>query len=890
MPTGKIGVYTRFFGIGQFSFAIYLSFLVNVLRHYRIHISQLSVIGAAKVSHFEILYRVHGFEPTVGLFRCFYVNSKNKGWMSFSKGQGNDTVCYTKPLDSLKSWNDQFFWVDAFAFPASFPWNTSKSMSKDPFPKSFNFNAEHYATLVAMPAPFYKYLEPFICLIGISQMDLLSFIRTADPTKVRVGERQRAEDEPKLLDTTVGRIVPLLPVTPACSKSELEDSVDKLFDKGGSDDQAKQGNSADGGQGVGIQFVSEAAEVVAEDVASLQPRRQKKRKTVSALQRLLAGAVLNPEVGIAALPTLPFVTSFVSATPEQEGEDQTDSVAGANLRTITAPQRFVISLDSITIQCYGHSSTYLPSLFGAGSSSAGGTDSAPGEFFDVSGSEFLIGGIRTVVDLDFDLQKVYVPQWSVTNGSCLDDGRVCREMLDEFAPPKFFASICRIERTDLHFFFTRLNVGAARQISLSTEVRMRVEYNIKEKRRLRSVVDEQTELLKVRDRDIENLKAQLLLKEAEAAKAIRLRAEASKFEAIEKSLQDEVRVLKDHNTTLEKEKSELDVKVADLVASVKVREQEAADLDAMVHKLETSSAVLQEKVTVYEDCMSQLEKFQDERMEVVYEKFNKLHADFIEMALHLEEKFYPHLLTTIAGRRWLLTYGMELVFAKCLNSPEYLSALGAAISKAIEKGMQDGPAIGITHGQEGRVLTDVAAFNPSAKSDYISALQDLQSVNFSLLADLKSNKDASLETLMDILRLDETLAERLGLNESQPHVDQLMVPVHHSPDQTVIGARALSLSLDVSHSRVQRIKENIANNRPALHDVFVPLAEPLSIVAFEDTGGTSGTAPDTTTAIVILTCCAPLFTISTMTTWLYRLRKCRQVMVRMLTLPNIEDC
>ncbi|GJY52610.1 hypothetical protein Tco_0443457 [Tanacetum coccineum] len=783
--------------------------------------SRLSVIGAAKVSHFEILCRVYGFEPTVGLFRCFYVNSKNKGWMSFSKRQGNDAVCYTKPLDSLKSWNDHFFWVDAFACLASFPWNTSKSVSKDPFPKSSQYNAEHYATLVAYPAPFHKYPKPFLCLVGISQMDLLSFIRTADPTKVRVGERQRAEDEPKLPDTTVGR---------------------------GSDDQAEQGDSASGGQGVGIQFVSEATEVVDEDVAPLQPRHQKKRKIVvvdagepshpakklrdghdastrpsvagkskSALQRLLAGAVLNPEVGIAALPTLPFVSSSVSATPEQEDsshhsganvvEAEVDSVVRYFAPVIATITTVTAMVNAATVS---KEAPIKPSLFGAGSSSAGRTDPAPGGFSDVSGSEFLIGGIRTVVDPDFDLQKVYVPQWSVTNGSRLDDGRVCREMLDEFAPPKFFASIRGMEHDQL---FTEFNVGAARQISLSAEMRMRVEYNIKEKRRLRSAVDEQTELLKVRDGEIENLKAQLLLKDAEAAEAIHLHAEASKFEAIEKSLQDEVRVLKDHNTTLEKEKSELDVKVADLVASVK-----NDNLVDQVHKLETSSARLQEKVTVYEDCMSQLEKFQDERMEVVYEKFNKLHADFIEMALHLEEKFYPHLLTTIAGRRWLLTYGMKLVVAKCLNSPEYLSALGAAIGKATEKGMQDGLAAGITHGQEGRVLTD-------------------------------SNKDASLEILMDSLRLDETLAKRLDLNESQPHVDQLMVHVHHSPDQTVIGARALSLSLDVSHSRVQRIKENIANNRPALRDVFVPLAKPLSIVALEGIGGTSSTAPDATTAL-----------------------------------------
>ncbi|GKG50854.1 hypothetical protein Tco_0538978, partial [Tanacetum coccineum] len=47
-------------------------------------------------------------------------------------------------------------------------------------------------------------------------------------------------------------------------------------------------------------------------------------------------------------------------------------------------------------------------------------------------------------------------------------------------------------------------------------------------------------------------------------------------------LQGEVRVLRDYNTTLEKKKSKLDVKVADLVASVNVKEQEAADLDVMV--------------------------------------------------------------------------------------------------------------------------------------------------------------------------------------------------------------------------------------------------------------------------------------------------------------------
>ncbi|GJZ90128.1 hypothetical protein Tco_0662055 [Tanacetum coccineum] len=398
----------------------------------------------------------------------------------------------------------------------------------------------------------------------------------------------------------------------------------------------------------------------------------------------------------------------------------------------------------------------------------------------------------------------------MTNGSRLDDGRVCHEMVDEFAPPKFFASVRGMEHDQL---FTEFNVGAAFQMSLSAEA----------------------ELLKVREGEIENLKAQLSLKEAEVVESIRLRAEASNFEVVEKSFQDEMNALKERNAILEKERNALDVKVTDLEASAVRKERELTDLnslitsvkshnDTIVHELEISSSGLQEKVTVYENCMEHLEKFQDDRMKVVGDKFDKLYTDFVEMALHLEEKFYPHLLTTIS----------------------------AAIGKAIEKGMQDGLSVGITHGKEGRVLTDVAAHNPFAEVDYISALQQLQNVNLPLLAELKSNKDASIEAVMDILRLENPLAEKLGLNELQPNVDQLMVPIHHSPNKVVIGATALSLALDVSSIRVQKIKENIANQRSALRDVFFPLAEPFSAVVLISMEGTSdivSTTADTTTAL-----------------------------------------
>nr|GFD53703.1 hypothetical protein [Tanacetum cinerariifolium] len=61
---------------------------------------------------------------------------------------------------------------------------------------------------------------------------------------MKIRERERAEEEARLLDSTVGRVVPLLPVAPTRSESESEASVKRLFDEGGN---ADQGNFAAGG-------------------------------------------------------------------------------------------------------------------------------------------------------------------------------------------------------------------------------------------------------------------------------------------------------------------------------------------------------------------------------------------------------------------------------------------------------------------------------------------------------------------------------------------------------------------------------------------------------------------------------------------------------------------
>ncbi|GJZ26669.1 hypothetical protein Tco_0570922 [Tanacetum coccineum] len=357
-------------------------------------------------------------------------------------------------------------------------------------------------------------------------------------------------------------------------------------------------------------------------------------KSRYAIKRLLAGAVLNAEVGVAAIPTLPFVTASVSSTPKHEGVDHIDSMAGPNLCANVAeaevnslvrsfaPMMTIVTTVTATIDptLVVKEKPVKHSMFFDDSSSAGGANPNNGVFLDLTDSDFLVSGIRIVIDPE--------------------------SMVDKFAPPKFFASVRGIEHDQL---FTEFNVGAARQMSLS-------------------------------------------VREAEAVEAICLRAEASNFEAIEKSLRDETDALRERNVILEKEQNALDVKVTELEAST------------------------------------------------------------------------------------------------------------------VNKGCE---------------LTNLNAQLTSVKSQ-----------NDNLV-----DRDASIEAVMSILRLEEPLADKLGLNELQPHVDQLMVPIHHSSDKVVIGATALSLALDVSSIRVKKIRENIANQRSALRDVFVPLAEPFSAAVLIGTEG-----------------------------------------------------
>ncbi|GJU32860.1 hypothetical protein Tco_1176449 [Tanacetum coccineum] len=781
MLIGKIDVYTRFFEYANFRIPL-STFLVNVLRHYRINLSQLSVIAAAKVSHFEILCRVRGIEPTVGLFRCFYVNSKNKGWKYFSKRLDSNVVCYTKPIDSLKRWNDHFFW------------ETVKKLKE-------------FLTMAIMVREEEK--ETVKTESGIYTHDKWT-------TQSNQSEDQRQEESTShKFHLTVHRGVRLILLDVIAERAQRpRKKREAVTDASGSSHPSKKlrgGYETSGGATSG--------------------------KSSSVLNELLASSMLNVEVGVAAVATLPLVTSSVSAMPEHENSSHHSSTnaSGAEgdfiIMFVVVPPvmtEVVVTSHAVNAPSVPETGTKVTSLVHA--SMFHDSDSMKTVKADDAGPFYFAKQDLSMGSRELNaetLHQVFVPQWNVLNDPLLDDYDVSREFVDHLAPPALFS---QIREMDYHHLFTEFNAGTARQACLNAKVRMRTEYCLSERKRLESECEKQADLLKAKADEVENLKAQLLLKETEAAEAARLSAQVSAAEATEKMHAAEIDALKQRN--------DLELKDLNVVVS-SLRSQKDGLVD-QVHALEITCSGLRDQLSGYERLKEQIEEFQDAQMNIVNDKVAKMDTDLLEMALHLEEKFYLHLLTTISGQRWLLTHGMKLAIVKCLNSQKYLSALGAAISRAIEKGMQDGLSSGIVHGKEGRSLADVAAYNPAAEADYNSALQRFREVDFPLLSELSSHKNASVEDIMNLLRLKGPLADALGMSDLQPNVDKLMLLVHRSKDQVVLGETSLSFALSVTHSRVERIRE-----RSALIGVWTPLVDPLSAENLVGAVGTSNSVPAT---------------------------------------------
>ncbi|GKB17581.1 hypothetical protein Tco_0851504 [Tanacetum coccineum] len=638
------------------------------------------------------------------------------------------------------------------------------------------------------------------------EMDLFAFIRHSDPTKVRVGERNLVDGELKLLKMTEGRTVALDPPATAVSGGNASEVV---VEKPQKKRKRKVIGDASGS--------ALPPKRLRDDHQSLPPRTG--GKSLTALRGMVPDGSIIPSDAMR-----PAVTASVTPTPDVE---TVDSVSGLNLRTRPPHVRYVVSSDSsLHSDSYSEAASLVRSVADAPVVTVAVTTTIDANVAAGSKAKDVLREIEHIGDsasagrIEADavsISKLKKP--SISSNSFYASQSLDTETLHRVYVPRW-----KLRAMDYDHLYSEFNVGAARQVCLGAEVRMRAEHTLEKKNELEDKRAGQANLLSERDTKIAHLKSLLSLKEAEATEAISLRGQLTALEAADASKSAELRALKEKDFALEGEKNALCERVEALESAA--ASKEVAKLTADLSGFQLSRDELNSKVASLEserDCLvtqrsslesafeffkGQVEKMQDEQVGVLIDRVAAIDSDLMEMALHMDAEFYPRYLTTIAGRRWLLNRGLKLVLSKCLSSPEYLSAMGEAIGRAIDKGMQDGLAA-------------------------------------------EAHKDASMADIMDLLRLESPTVETSEAHPPQPSLDELMILIHRLEDQVVIGETSLAFSLEVAHNRIQRLRGDATALRLSLTDSIQPLVEPLSSRVL--TGEASSSADVTVTTALATT-------------------------------------
>ncbi|GJT49460.1 receptor-like protein 7 [Tanacetum coccineum] len=551
-----------------------------------------------------------------------------------------------------------------------------------------------------------------------ADMGLLDFIKTADLQKVRALEVQKGDDQVTLLESTRHCFMPLVIPAAGGSGSVAATEIPAPTEKG--QESVAEENAylelADPDKGTAMARQSDE-EVVAEQPKKIKKKRLTKQSDVLPAKRLRTDH-----------PSLAF--------------DTEDTVAAT---TTSTKAKFAADVN--------------PDLAG------------PSQLEESEGSDDSFYELATLDPAE--AKRWYVPRWNITNDSLLDDGFSCRTLMDRVAPLTFFSALRSMDCDQL---YTEFNVGAVRQICLGSEVRSRAKHELELKEKLNAKYAARGKLLEKKDSEILRLKSQLAEKEAETAEVVRLRDQVSSLSGEKSALTAEVSALKvvitqkDHDISLVNsrathlESALNDAQVACTEAGTKITSL-SSERDRLVSEVSSLLAG-------FKDFKERMKVQQEEQAQELYNRVAELEAYVMDVSGRLEGEFYPTHLTLLAGKRWLLTHGIQLALLKCLKSSEYQGILGHTLGQAIDFGMQEGLEAGHEHGVAGRSLSAVDAYNPEvASAEYVNAVRAPEDAHFPLVHLFKSKKDVGIEEVLDCFLLDGPFAELSKAASLQPCIE-----------------------------------------------------------------------------------------------------------------------
>nr|GEU95874.1 hypothetical protein [Tanacetum cinerariifolium] len=163
-------------------------------------------------------------------------------------------------------------------------------------------------------------------------------------------------------------------------------------------------------------------------------------------------------------------------------------------------------------------------------------------------------------------------------------------------------------------------------------------------------------------------------------------------------------------------------------------------------------ASLKEQVSGEEKLKAAFEEFKRYEDERVKRRCAELDARLDALSIDFDEELYPHILTAIAGRGWVVGHGLRLAMMKSW----------------------------VEHGQAQLTVESIEAYDPETEAKFVAALQSLKDLKYPLLDQLEGLTDAPTDVIMAALYLESDTEGDAPqyICDLRPSSSQLTIPVY----------------------------------------------------------------------------------------------------------------
>nr|GEW75997.1 hypothetical protein [Tanacetum cinerariifolium] len=259
------------------------------------------------------------------------------------------------------------------------------------------------------------------------------------------------------------------------------------------------------------------------------------------------------------------------------------------------------------------------------------------------------------------------------------------------------------------------NINLARQVAMGSQLRLRFEQEAKLLRKSVAQVTRRDQRIQARELEIKNLEALL---ETEAGMK---RAAEEKSPGLSQELE-------------------------------RMRAQ-FSKLQVSNERLSQQVDALQQQVSGEETLKAAFEEYKRQQDQLVEQRCAEIDARLDALSIDFDEELYPHMLTAIAGRKWVIRHGLRLAMMKCAESLEMRHAF-VDVSAEVAKGMREGLKHGVKHGHAQLTVESLEAYDLEAEAKFAAALQSLKDLKYHLLDQLEGLKDSPMDVIMAALYLE----------------------------------------------------------------------------------------------------------------------------------------